>query len=232
MSATDGGIKEAFYIIAKAPRPGFAKTRLGEEIGHERAAALYRALLQDLAARFSGSGYEPGWYLTPPDALPEMRPLIGSPSKVLFQEEGDLTRRQRELFRLAAGREEERVVLAGADVPTLDAGIVRTAFELLEVHDLVLGPTRDGGYYLIGMRDPGVTLSRGVLDGVPMGTGSELDDLARKARGSGLSVGWVERLFDVDTAEDLESLRKVANRGDLANTRAALEALGLSHEPG
>ena len=77
--------REAFYVIAKAPRPGFAKTRPGEGIGHEEAVALYGSLLRDLAARFSGSAHEPGWYVTPPDALPEMRPLIGSPRTVLFQ---------------------------------------------------------------------------------------------------------------------------------------------------
>jgi rSAM/selenodomain-associated transferase 1 len=227
-----GSEREAFYVIAKAPRPGFAKTRLGESIGHEEAVALYGAFLRDLAARFSGSAYEPGWYVTPPDALPEMRPLIGSPRTVLFQGEGDLTERQAELFRLAAERGEERVVLAGADSPTLDAGIVSEAFRRLGDHDLVLGATQDGGYYLIGMRDLGSMLSRGVLDGVRMSTGSELESLVEQARGSGLSVGWVDTLFDVDVTEDLRLLRDVADRPDLANTRAALESLGLTRESG
>lgn len=227
-----GSEREAFYVIAKAPRPGFAKTRLGESIGHEEAVTLYRAFLRDLAARFSGSTHEPGWYVTPPDALPEMRPLIGAPRTVLFQGEGDLTDRQRDLFRLAAERGEERVVLAGADSPTLDAGIVDEAFRRLGDHDLVLGATQDGGYYLIGMRDPGGVLSRSVLDGVQMSTGSELDSLVEQARGSGLSVGWVQTLFDVDVVDDLQSLRQVSDRPDLANTRATLESLGLMQESG
>jgi hypothetical protein len=109
---------------------------------------------------------------------------------------------------------------------------VETAFRLLADHDLVLGPTHDGGYYLIGMKDPHFVLSRGLLDSVPMSTGSELDGLVEEARGSGLSVGWVDSLFDVDIAEDLERLGSVAHRRDLGNTRAALESLGLSQEPG
>lgn len=226
-----GGGSEAFYVIAKAPRAGLAKTRLGAEIGHERAAALYRAFLEDLAARFSGSPYEPGWYITPPDALSEIAPLIGEAADTLVQAEGDLTERQRELFRRAADRGEERVVLAASDSPHLEVRTVSEAFRRLEDSDLVLGPTYDGGYYLIGMRNPGNALARGVLGGVHMSTGSELDGLVGEARSAGLSVGWVEPIFDVDVADDLRHLRAVADRADLSATRAALESLGLLRGP-
>lgn len=223
--------REALYVIAKAPRPGLAKTRLGRDIGHERAVALYRAFLEDLAARFSGSTFEPGWYVTPSDALPELRPLIGDSERVLFQGEGDLTQRQRDLFRIAAEYGEERVVLIAADSPQIRVETVAEAFRRLEDRDLVLGSTYDGGYYLIGMRDPGYVLSRGVLNGVPMSTGTELDGLVRSAHGSGLSVGWVEPVFDVDVEEDLRHLRAVAHRPDLPATRTALRSLGLLDGP-
>lgn len=220
-------MSEAFYIIAKAPRPGFAKTRLGRTIGHERAVALYRAFLQDLAARFSGSSHPPGWYVTPPESWPELAPLVGEGGPVLFQGGGDLTERQRELFRRAAGRGEERVVLAAADSPQLEVGTVERAFRSLESSDLVLGPTHDGGYYLIGMRHPERVLSRGVPGEVPMSTGSELESLVHGARLEGLSVARLETVFDVDVEEDLGLLKRISDRPDLPATRAALEELGL-----
>lgn len=222
----DGGepVSDALYVVAKAPRVGFAKTRLGRAIGHERAIFLYRAFLRDLAARFSGAPFAFGWYVTPPDAWPEeFVALTGETERVLFQGEGDLTERQRALFRGAAGREEERVVLIGADSPHLTVELVEEAFRRLDRDDLVLGPTYDGGYYLIGMSTP-----HDVLWGVPMSTGTELDGILVRARLSGLSVGLLEATFDVDYAEDIERLRRLAlHRPDLSATREALGSLGL-----
>ena len=218
-------MRAALYIIARAPRVGFAKTRLGRTIGHERAIALYRAFLRDLAARFSGSPFPPGWYVTPPDAWPEISAVVGESGRVLFQGDGDLTERQGELFRGAKDRGEERTVLIASDSPHLAVGVVEEAFRRLDTDDLVFGPTFDGGYYLIGMRGQGPSE---VLEGVPMSVGTELGGITARARLSGLSVGLLETTFDVDVVEDLEHLRPLAlERTDLQATREALESLGL-----
>jgi uncharacterized protein len=216
-------VSDALWVIARAPRVGFAKTRLGRTIGHEQAIILYRAFLQDLAARFSNSPLEPGWYVTPPDAWPEISPLTGEPERVLLQGDGDLTQRQRELFQGAAGRGEERTVLIASDSPQLGVEVVEEAFRRLNRQDLVFGPTYDGGYYLIGMRG-----YHDVLRGTLMSMGTELDGLIVRARLLGLSVDLLEPTFDVDVVEDLEHLRPLAlERPDLAATRDALESIGL-----
>ncbi len=219
-------MSDALYVIAKAPRVGLAKTRLGRTIGHERAVTLYRAFLQDLAARFSGAPFALGWYVTPPDAWAEISPLVGESGQVLFQGEGDLTERQRELFREAASRGEERTVLIASDSPHLTVGIVEEAFRCLDRQDIVFGPTYDGGYYLIGMRG-----YHDVLQEAPMSVGTELDGIVARARLSGLSVALLETTFDVDVVEDIRHLRPlVLERPDLAATRDALESLGLLEE--
>lgn len=64
------------YIAARAPRPGFAKTRLGKALGHETANALYAAFLQDLGARFAAAPFPVGWYVTPADAWETLEPLV------------------------------------------------------------------------------------------------------------------------------------------------------------
>ncbi len=223
-------MKDILYVVAKAPREGFAKTRLGREVGHEAAVGLYRAFLRDLGRRFEGAPFPVGWYVTPPDAWPEISPLVNGHggTRVLFQGGGDLTERQRDLFRGAAGRGEERTILIASDSPQLTVGVVERAFRELEEHELVFGPTHDGGYYLIGMRG-----WHDVLHNIPMSTNTVLDDIAARAHASGLSVGWVETTFDVDEAEDLDHLRGlVARRADLAATRAALEQYGLSGPKG
>lgn len=225
------------YIAAKAPRVGLAKTRLGNSIGPESAVALYKAFLQDLAARFAdapfaGAPFECGWYVTPPDAWPEIAPLVcaRSEERVVFQGEGDWTERQRDLFRGAAGRGEEKVVLIASDSPHIPVEVVAKAFDELDRRDLVLGPTFDGGYYLIGMRRQAVR--RDVLRGIPMSTDDVLDHISTRAVRAGLSVGWTEATFDVDEAEDLELLRQVASLGsDLPATHTVLDGLRPPEQP-
>jgi rSAM/selenodomain-associated transferase 1 len=225
----NGPINDTLYIAAKAPRAGLAKTRLGQAIGHERAVALYASFLRDLAARFAHAPFALGWYITPPDAWPELAPLVDAArgeARVLAQGEGDWTARQRDLFRGAAARGEERVILVASDSPHLTVDIVNAAFRALDRHELVVGPTHDGGYYLIGMRG-----WHDVLQGIPMSTRTVLGDIAARAEASGLSVGRVEPLFDIDEEDDLTQLRSLVRvRADLPATRAALAACGLWHK--
>lgn len=187
---------------------------------------LYEAFLRDMAKRFAGFPYPVGWYVTPPDAWNELGALVNCDTRaarVLVQGEGDWTERQRQLFRTAHERDERRVVLIASDSPQLEADTVVEAFEALDRHDLVLGPTRDGGYYLIGMHG-----WHDVLRGVLMGTNTVLAEILARAEQSDLSVGQIEMTFDVDEAEDLFDLQRLAeSRSDLAATRAALEAIGL-----
>lgn len=219
-------MNDVLYVIAKAPRPGFAKTRLGRAIGHERAIALYKAFLEDLAARFACESFGFGWYVTPPGSWPEISEVTGDAERVVYQGEGDLADRQREFFRETAKRG-ERAVLIGADAPHLSIESIEEAFRALDDHDLVFLPTHDGGYCLIGMSGP----HENVLEGVKMSTGTELDGIMSRARISGLSTEFLEPTFDVDEVEDLVHLRREAlERVDLAATRQALESLGLLEE--
>ncbi|MGB3633747.1 MAG: hypothetical protein WA982_06880, partial [Rubrobacteraceae bacterium] len=112
-------MNDVLYVIAKAPRVGLAKTRLGAAIGHEKAIELYKAFLRDLGARFTEAPFGFGWYITPPDAWPEISALTGDTDRLLYQGEGDLTDRQRELFRETT-RRGERAILIGSDAPHLD----------------------------------------------------------------------------------------------------------------
>ena len=214
---------DVLYVIAKAPRVGLAKTRLGAAIGHEAAIELYKTFLEDLGARFADVPFGFGWYITPSDAWPEISALTGETERLLYQGEGDLTDRQRELFREAT-RRGERAVLIGSDAPHLAVEEIEEAFRALDDHDLVFLPTHDGGYCLIGM---GGAYDE-VLEGVEMSTGSELDGILSRARYAGLSFKLLEPTFDVDEEEDLYHLRELAIvRGDLNATRKALKNLGL-----
>lgn len=219
-------MRERLYIAAKAPRAGFAKTRLGATIGYDAAVDLYAAFLRDLAARFSHAPFPVAWYITPSDAWPEIASLVacGAHSAAVFPQLGtDWAARQRALFRMAAARGEQRVVLIASDSPQITVEVVADAFDRLRQHDLVFGPVVDGGYYLIGMRG-----WHDIFGGVRMGTATVLRELVAQACALRLSVATVEPTFDVDLADDLEHLRGlIATRDDLPHTGAALARLGL-----
>lgn len=214
-------MSRALYIAAKAPRPGFVKTRLARVLGEEPATRLYVAFLADLAARFARAPFPVGWYVTPDDAWEELAPLVGGlgdGARVLPQGGGDWAERQARLFEGAAERGEERTVLVGSDSPQLSVETVERAFSELNRRLLIFGPTLDGGYYLVGMRG-----YRDVLRGAPMSTGGVLDEILGRARAIGAPVTLLEPEFDVDTVEDLGRLREAAGRRpDMARTHAAL----------
>ncbi len=222
-------IRNVLYIAAKAPRAGLAKTRLGAGLGHNQAIALYRAFLSDLATGFARHDmpFMVGWYITPEDAWDDLAPLVnteGQMPRVLAQGAGNWTERQRRLFRGAAARGEERVILVASDSPQLSAPVVAEAFERLDTHDVVLGPTSDGGYYLIGMRG-----WHDILGSIPMSTNTVLDDILARATAMNVSIGLVETLFDIDEVADLDQLRLLVDeRQDLVATRRVLAAIQAS----
>jgi uncharacterized protein len=215
----------SLYIIARAPRAGEVKTRLARQIGEEGAARLYAAFLRDLGHRFAHGAFRPRWYVTPAGGWPEIATLLpnGAPWTVRAQPEGSLTDRQRHLLREAAASGETPVVLIASDSPQLEVSVVAEAFDLLRGHELVLGPTLDGGYYLIGMRG-----WHDVLAGATMGHADVLSEVRERASALGLRTALLPATFDVDEAEDLAQLVELARvRPDLASTQAVLHELDL-----
>jgi len=217
-------VSDRCFIAAKAPQPGLVKTRLAAGIGDEAAVALYRAFLHDLGRRFADAPFPVGWFVTPREAWSQLAPIVAGPGTtpvVVDQGPGDWTTRQRALFRGAAGRGETRTVLIASDSPQVPVATVAEAFRRLDRNDLVLGPTHDGGYYLIGMRG-----WRDVLAGVRMSTRDVLGSIVVRAVEAGCSVDLVEPDFDVDEAADLGRLAAAVEAADdMPATRRALAAI-------
>jgi len=205
------------YFAAKAPRAGEVKTRLGATIGMRQAAMLYKAFLRDLDARFAGAPYEVAWHVAP-GSWSHLKPLITRTDAVRVQRGVDWATRQANLFSDCQAAGEGPVVLAATDSPQLGRARVEEAFAALATYDLVLGPTIDGGYYLVGMRR-GVDL----FTGVEMSSSSAFEGVLTRARDKGLSVLALAPEFDVDLDSDLDLLAaEVERRHDLRSTAATL----------
>jgi rSAM/selenodomain-associated transferase 1 len=146
-----------FGILGKQPRPGHVKTRLAAELGDDHAAAIYDAMLFDILETWSSPAVlSPGGrrvlVFAPGDAGPWFDRRVPPCIALQPQAEGGLGERMAAFFAGEFDDGAERVVLIGADSPTLDPTIVISAFLCLESRDVVLGPATDGGYYLVGAR--------------------------------------------------------------------------------
>jgi hypothetical protein len=212
--------------MAKAPVPGRVKTRLCPPLTEEQAASLAHGFLLDALAR-ARTLAAAALYLaySPPDAEAIFQEIAGEGITCLPQEGDDLGQRMDRLSRrlLAAGH--PAVAIIGTDTPTLPVSVLADALDRLAGGhaDLVLGPSEDGGYYLIGMRRP----LHGIFADIAWGGPTVLADTRERAAGLGLKVSLLQPWFDVDTPEDLARLRDAlrAEPASAEQTRRCLEEL-------
>ncbi len=186
------------FVFAKNPEPGKVKTRLARDLGDRRAALVYRALGTHVIKGLKGGTYRMIVAYAPAEAWQPVREWLGTGVELVPQVEGDLGERMAAAVRhgVAAGG---RVCLIGSDAPDVDRAVAHEAFGALDDVDLVLGPARDGGYYLIAMNEAYTQL----FAGIEWSTDSVLDDTLRIAHEMGLSVHLLAELADVDTVDSL-----------------------------
>jgi len=189
-------------IMAKAPRPGEVKTRLTSSLSPLAAAALYRCLLDDTLELACSLGDVEVAIMCPSSHVHELGEFAGSRARVLAQTGEGLAAGLSSVFAHFAGEQRRRTLAFNADSPHLPRALLETAFETLTAHDLVAGPTSDGGYYLVGAKASYPTLFAG--DG--MGHSSALERLLARAQGLNLSVGMVAPFYDIDVIADLTQL--------------------------
>ena len=183
-------ISPRLSIFARLPVPGKVKTRLIPALGEEGAARLYARLLALTVevARESGLDFE---LRVTGGEIGAFQGLFGDDVPVVDQGDGDLGARM--------VRVEAPALLIGSDCPGITAPLLRAAAGALEDRRVVLGPANDGGYYLIGYREPVPFLFEDMEWSTPKVLPETLARLA--ARGHGPAI--LPELADIDTAEDL-----------------------------
>ena len=189
-------------VMAKAPRPGRVKTRLAQSLPAGAVTELYGCLLDDtLALARSLSGVEVA-IMCPETDVNEVAQLAGSEASVVAQKGEGLAAGLTSVFAHFAPGPQRRIIAFNSDSPHLPGTVLEDAFEKLATHDVVVGPTHDGGYYLVGAKVSHPTLFAG--DG--MGTSSALERLILRARTLKLSIGFADAFYDIDVADDLTRL--------------------------
>ena len=188
-------------IMAKAPKPGRVKTRLAQSFPLTAVTAFYRCLLDDTMTLARSLGNVEVAIMCPGSDLDELACLAGEQMCVVAQKGEGLAAGLTSVFaHFAAGH--RRVIAFNSDSPHLPASVLEDAFKVLAAHDIVIGPTHDGGYYLIGAKATHPALFEN--DG--MGTTNALEALLARARTLALSVGFTAPFYDIDVASDLARL--------------------------
>ena len=189
--------KELVIVFMRNPALGNVKTRLAAGIGKERALEVYMRLLMHTLREVERTGYpREAWYA---GARPDLSSYHAKGFRSEQQHGEDLGARMCYAFQRAFHAGYSKVLIIGTDCPALGAGHIETAFKGLDSYDAVLGPTRDGGYYLLAMRRmiPELFVNKSwSSDTVAKDTMADLADL-------GLSCARLPELIDVDTESDL-----------------------------
>jgi len=213
-------------IMAKAPRPGRVKTRLSPPLSPAAAAALARCFLLDTVRRVAQVGGARGAVIYAPRRARPLFARLAPGFALIPQASGDLGHRLRAAFdRLLRGGTDAAVVI-GSDTPSLPPALLRQALRALDdpATDVVLGPSDDGGYYLVGMR----TTHAALFEGIAWSTSTVLAETRARARARALRVRILPGWWDVDTPADLARLRRwLGARPDaqLPHTRRFLSRL-------
>ncbi len=189
-------------IMAKAPRPGAVKTRLAAGLSPAAVTTLYCCLLDDTLALARSLNDVEVAIMCPGSDVSELAQLAGRRARVVAQKGEGLVAGLTSVFAHFAEGQQRRIIAFNSDSPHLPRSVLEDAFETLAAQDVVVGPTHDGGYYLVGAKASHPTLFAG--DG--MGTSSALERLLSQARALELSVGFADAFYDIDVADDLTRL--------------------------
>lgn len=216
----------AIVVMAKAPRAGEVKTRLAPPLTPDEAARLAACLFTDTVSLALGTGTDVVIAYAPVDGrAPLEESLRAAPGEETLYRVRWLEQRGEDLGeRLdgAVGRAFAEgfgpLLLVGADSPTLPPAFLASALERLAEGraDVALGPTEDGGYYAVGMREP----AAGLFDSVEWSTPRAYAQTVRNAARLNLSLSELPPWYDVDTPADLARLRAELNDDEGARRRA------------
>jgi rSAM/selenodomain-associated transferase 1 len=196
-------VHNKLILFIKAPVPGQVKTRLIPVVGAQGAAKLYQDWVIQFCSRLTH------FEAATPEIAYQAHPLFSTPDWVLpknpfpfFAQQGNtLGKKLLHAFDYGFNNNANKMVIVGSDSPDLPLQYIREAYEKLETEDLVLGPTLDGGYYLIGLRRPP---SIELFKNVKWSTPSVLEETQKNAEALGYKIHLLPPYFDIDTPEDLE----------------------------
>jgi uncharacterized protein len=191
--------RNLYGIMLKYPEPGKVKTRLAKYLGDEKAAEIYRVMAERILKNTETTDHEYVRivFCDPAERLENFVSWLPD-EQLILQQGNDVGERMDNAIRDILAMGAAKAVLTGADIPALNSAIISGAFAALDHADIVIGPAADGGYYLIGMKEPHGEIFRGI----PWSTATVLNETVRAIRRLKLGHAYAATLSDLDTPED------------------------------
>jgi len=204
-------------LFVKYPEPGYIKTRLASCIGADEAGELYRAFILDILSTLKIAGFPFRICFYPEAKRALLLDWLGEEHHYVSQRGESLGERMKNGFVDAFADGNERVIIIGSDSPDLPPSILREAFDGLSIHDVVIGPSRDGGYYLIGFKKD--TFLPSIFDNIPWSTPSVFSATMAILHNSALDVYMLTEWNDIDTVDDIKQLILRSSPGPFARSK-------------
>jgi len=206
MSGSNGNQQKrrALVVVAKPALVGEVKTRLCPPLTLPQACALYECLLLDIVTKVEEYQTAELWIAFAPNGAEYFRRIFADTKKLLQQRGSNLGERLHHIFVDLFHLGYQQIVVTDSDSPTVPLSSIAKAYELLdgESCDVVLGPSSDGGYYLVGLKRP----AEGLFLQIPWSSAAVVEKSLERASELGLTVALLPLAYDIDVEADLKRL--------------------------
>jgi len=211
-------LNRCLIAFVKYPQPGQVKSRLANDFDSDFAALLYKAFVLDILECAMKGNWQLRIFFYPPEKETEIKEMFGNDHEYRLQGGTDLGERMKSAFIDCFSEGFKSVVLIGSDFPDLPLKIIEDAFALLDSpSDAVIGPTVDGGYYLIGFRYD--KFLPAIFEGRTWSTASVFLETLKILHAYGRQTEIIQEWRDVDTRDDLINLMERNKSTAFAHSR-------------
>lgn len=192
-------MKEAIIIFTRVPIPGQTKTRLQTFLTKEECAQIHKNFLKDIKRTCENLKKDIFIFYTPEDKNNILKSIFGENHRYKIQEGKDLGEKMYNSIDYVLSKKYKSCILIGTDIPFLKEEDLKKAFKILRKKDVVLGPTKDKGYYLVGMKNS----TKSLFENIEYGHGNVLDNTVESIKSMNLTYDLTNENVDIDEMEDL-----------------------------
>jgi hypothetical protein len=215
--------------MIKVPIIGEVKTRLSEQIGYHHSLELYKSFLMDIIDRIKPIDTPKIIYYTPEKELDHLTHLLGTANQYVPQKGINLGQRLLNGFKHAEESGYKSAIALATDIPDIPREVIEQAISYIEKHDAVIGPSPDGGYYLLGLNRGFIKDS--LFTGIEWGTDSVFPKTLKKLQDENINVKVLQNCMDIDNYYDLEYFYNNTRFRDSRTFRYLQENIDLLTKP-
>lgn len=217
-------MKNAFILFTRLPIPGQTKTRLEKFISKDKCANLHKSMLKDIGKTLESVDADIFIFYTPNGSPYELKKILGDKYPYVKQSGKDIWKRMENALEIVLLKNYDKVILTGADIPSIDCKHINDSFKSLVNSDVVITPTYDDGYCLIGMKK----LYRSIFNIYDkIDTLGVFNSTINAIKSCDLNVFINDKILDIDEEEDILSIiNNYYNNENCTNTITYLKSIG------